>query len=144
MPKIFNAFIPIVLICLCTTTRSQAADLNVRISGIGDQHGTLIVELVDKDGYESGDSVAVRTQTLEPDSATEILELPDVEPGEYALLVFHDLNNNQELDFSVFSGPEEPLGLSNNIQFRLIPPGWQEVSFRVEKTDQDINIVLQH
>ena len=50
-----------------------------------------------------------------PVAANEMtVEIPFVEPGEYAIAVSQDLNQNQELDVNAFKIPKEPYGFSGS------------------------------
>ena len=51
------------------------------------------------------------------------LELP---PGEYALSVYHDLNENSKLDTGIFGIPTEKYGFSNNAKGYMGPPSFEK------------------
>lgn len=44
------------------------------------------------------------------------LRFPDIAPGAYALVVFHDENDNGEIDHDFLRLPSEPLGFSNGFR----------------------------
>ncbi|MEZ0540948.1 DUF2141 domain-containing protein [Fibrella arboris] len=54
----------------------------------------------------------------------------EVDPGDYALAVFHDLNNNGKID-TRFLIPREPYGFSNNIRPRFSAPNFNECRVQV-------------
>jgi uncharacterized protein (DUF2141 family) len=63
--------------------------------------------------------------------------------GEYAASVFLDRNRNGKLDTSVTGGPEEPWGVSNNVEpKRFGPPAYKEATFRYEGGAVTIEIEL--
>jgi uncharacterized protein (DUF2141 family) len=45
----------------------------------------------------------------------------NVQPGRYAIAVFHDLNGNGKLDRNFIGLPQEPYGFSNDTDRRGIP-----------------------
>ena len=59
--------------------------------------------------------------------------IKNVEPGEYALSAYHDLNNSRKLERSGILGiPQEPIGFSRlDVQKVRRHPKWDEVKFRV-------------
>lgn len=69
-----------------------------------------------------------------------------VKPGTYAVSVFHDHNNNGELDFSWFPlpGPAEGVGASNDAPASLGPPKWNDAKFSVGKTGKVITIRIRY
>ncbi|MCP1335524.1 DUF2141 domain-containing protein [Hyphomicrobiales bacterium FT118] len=46
-------------------------------------------------------------------------------PGEYAVIVFHDENDNGLLDTGIFGVPVEGYGFSNNAEGFLSAPAWR-------------------
>ena len=47
------------------------------------------------------------------------IRFPDLPYGDYALVVFHDENQNGRVDHNFFNFPSEPLGYSNGFSFGL-------------------------
>lgn len=60
--------------------------------------------------------------------------IDDVTPGEYALLVYFDENNNGRIDKNFIGIPNEPLGFSNNYRPKG-PPVYDRAAFQL-KTDE--------
>ena len=126
------------------STSGTAAELKINITNILQLKGNLIIELVDKQGFDSDDVISIQSVQMTVEETEMSMSLADLPPGEYALQVFQDMNNNNDIDFSIFSGPEEPFGFSNNPEFDLIPPSWDEVKFILSQQPKQIDIRLQH
>ncbi len=58
----------------------------------------------------------------------DIYHIENIFPGEYALLVYHDENNNHRLDKNFIGIPTEPLGFSNRYQPNG-PPSYSRAAF---------------
>ena len=58
--------------------------------------------------------------------------IQNIPPGEYALLVFFDENNNDRLDKNFIGIPNEPLGFGNQYQPKG-PPSYQRAAFTLKK-----------
>ena len=58
----------------------------------------------------------------------------DVAPGEYALLVYFDENNNGRIDKNFIGIPKEPLGFSNGYQPKG-PPVYDRAAFQLKKEE---------
>jgi len=49
--------------------------------------------------------------------------------GNYALVIFQDINQNGQLDKGLFGIPREPYGFSNNPWMLIGPPSYQDCEF---------------
>jgi uncharacterized protein (DUF2141 family) len=61
--------------------------------------------------------------------------------GEYAISVYHDANNNGELDKNIFGAPKEDYNVSNNAKNTFSAPKWEDAKFYLDK-DLKIKIKL--
>jgi uncharacterized protein (DUF2141 family) len=66
----------------------------------------------------------------------------ELEPGNYAVAVYHDVNNNDKLDKNLVGYPREPFGFSNNYRPVLSGPDFSDCSFEVGSTNKQIAIRL--
>jgi len=55
--------------------------------------------------------------------------IENIPPGEYAISIFHDENDNGKLDTNFIGIPKEPYGFSNNPVIKLRPPTFMEAKF---------------
>jgi uncharacterized protein (DUF2141 family) len=88
--------------------------------------------------YDSADnwlSDRWRTRKIVPvaghrvdDSVTMEIDLP---PGQYALSVFQDADDDGKLARNFIGLPKEPAGLSNNLRPRFGPPRFKDAVFTV-------------
>lgn len=60
--------------------------------------------------------------------------IENIEPGEYALLVYYDENNNDRIDKNFIGIPKEPLGFSNRYRPKG-PPSFKRAAFIIEKDE---------
>lgn len=70
-------------------------------------------------------------------------ELPDLAHGQYAIAVYHDLNNNQKLDKNLMGIPTEPYAFSNNPKVKWSPPTFEESKFQLQGKHLKMQIHLQ-
>ncbi|MGF7216519.1 uncharacterized protein (DUF2141 family) [Spirosoma lacussanchae] len=66
-----------------------------------------------------------------------------VEPGEYAVAVYHDENGNGKMDKRVFGIPKEPYGFSNNFRPVMSAPKFGDCRFSVNESGKAISIRLE-
>jgi uncharacterized protein (DUF2141 family) len=58
-----------------------------------------------------------------------IIDVNDLNAGEYGISLFQDMNKNGKLDKSWVGKPTEPIGFSNNAAANFGPPKYDEVKF---------------
>ncbi len=70
--------------------------------------------------------------------------IKNVEPGEYSLSVYHDLNGSGKLERSGILGiPQEPVGFSRlDVQKIRRHPKWDAVKFHVGENDTSVMVHL--
>ena len=65
----------------------------------------------------------------------------DIPSGPYAISVFHDENNNGEMDSNFMGIPKEDYGCSNDATGFMGPPKWKNAKFEL-KENKSITITL--
>ncbi|HLK98913.1 MAG TPA: DUF2141 domain-containing protein [Hymenobacter sp.] len=65
-----------------------------------------------------------------------------VEPGDYAVAVYHDENGNGKMDKRMFGIPREPYGFSNNFKPVISAPKFSDCRFSVGESGKVITIKL--
>ncbi len=65
-----------------------------------------------------------------------------VEPGEYAIAVYHDQNGNGKMDTRLFGIPKEPYGFSNDFRPMLSAPKFSDCEFSVGDGGKTMRIKL--
>ena len=91
--------------------------------------------------FKSGPGCVVRS--VAADSPVVRVRLADIAPGTYAVKVFHDVNNNGQLDLNWLGVPNEPYGFSNDARGSFGPPPFQEASFQVGPKPLTIRITMK-
>ena len=123
------AAIPLALLLVAA---APAAELQVAVSnppGVGN----LVFVLFDSANSfgDFRDPVQAKVLTAENGASHTFTGLP---AGEYAVLVFSDLNGNRQLDKNFIGLPIEFIGLSNGYEPRG-PPQFKRASFVLEEND---------
>ena len=78
--------------CLIAAPLASASDLTVTVEGIAKQQGSIMLGLFDEASYEGDGAVDGANLTVEGDSVTVTFE--GLEPGEYAVRLYHDVNDD--------------------------------------------------
>ena len=81
-------------------------------------------------------------QVIEVDQSTLSVEFTGLEPGTYCISLFHDEDDNGQLNTEgLFGLPSEPYGFSNNPKTWFGPPSFEDCRFEVRQ-DMEIDIHL--
>lgn len=67
-----------------------------------------------------------------------------IAPGEYAIAVYHDENNNNTLDSNFIGIPKEGVGASNNARGRMGPPTFEDAKFQLNGQALQLNIKIRY
>ena len=116
----------------CAVPASGLACLHVVISGISEDKGVVRLSLYDAaENYEAREH-SCRFDVLPVKDMKSDVVFNNLKPGWYAVLLYHDANNNNHFD-RVMGIPAERFGFSNNIRPRITgAPDFEEARFRLE------------
>lgn len=132
---------------LLTATPAVSEDektgtLIVAATGFESEDGHVLVQLANsKEDYEADDEGfrVARIKAADGKATTKFEGLPY---GEYAIKIFHDENDNEELDIG-WMGPEERYGFSNDARAMMGPPDWDDAKLVVDQPEQSITIKVE-
>ena len=133
----------IAMATLLLAGHALAATIDVQLSDIQPGSGMIRVVL-----YKDADSFRHEERAFQivsaPATATSaIVHFNDVPPGVYALLAYHDANNNKKLDLLMGMFPREGWGLSNDPTI-IGPPRFSASAFTVADPVTRIGIRLHY
>jgi len=145
-PKFDMRFFPsllFTLICIAGLSQDKGQNQNIRvvIGNVRDAEGTLWVALFNSE--ENFLNERFRSLKLTPNKGQVVGEFEDIPPGNYAISVLHDTNNNKIVDKNAFGMPTEGVGFSNNAMGRFGPPDYKNVVFEFPK-ESEIVINLKY
>jgi uncharacterized protein (DUF2141 family) len=108
---------------------ASASDLTVKVEGISKAQGSIMLGLFNEATYNGDGSVNGANLKVESDSVSVTFE--GLAPGEYAVRLYHDLNDDGEMNTNPFGMPTEPYAFSNDAQGRFGPAKWDAAKFTV-------------
>jgi len=91
------------------------------------------------DKFLKSGQMAIR-MVVRPDGKSTLSIPVALAPGEWAVAVSQDLNNNDKLDKNFLGIPTEPFAFSNNVKPRLAAPRFEECKFTVTGPGQVVTI----
>jgi len=125
---------PVLLLLVAYTSSAAIADgslLRVELSGLQEVEGNIYIAVYDSDDTWLGDDTVYEQQVVIADARDGELVWAEMHlpPGEYALSIFYDSNDNGELDTNFIGIPKEPVALSNNARPKFGPPKYKDAVF---------------
>jgi uncharacterized protein (DUF2141 family) len=152
-PRSWPQLACVAALCVLTGGDVAAADLQVEVRNVKPRRGEVRAALFDNaEAFAS--AVKIRAVVSEGEIVTGVftregdflkdpvdtaqvpvqgrsvlLRFTDLEPGEYALGVFQDLNGDEKLDITLGGLSLEPWGVSNDAGNVDEDPRWEDVKF---------------
>lgn len=114
--------------------------LEIAVEGVETSDGTIQVALFTaREGFLKPEAV-FRADSARAQKGTTRLLIEDLPHGTYALAIFHDRNNNRELDKNWVGIPKEPMGFSNARMKTFGPPSFEDCQIDLR---QDMSIAVR-
>ena len=119
---------------------TQAINLTLKITHIESEEGQVAVALYrsEKDFMKTqfqGKLVTATKGTLE-------IIFENLPPGEYAISILHDANQNGKMDTNLIGIPKEGYGFSNNAIGVIGPPTFAKAKFQLSQ--KTISITMKY
>ena len=122
----------------CTSTELA---IRINITKISKQKGSLVIDLHDDNPEHFLKSSKVLLRIRQAVTGKEMSVCMPIEmPGQYAVGIYHDSNNNEKFDKNFLGIPKEHFGASNNPKFGLSKPPIEGSLFEVTETGADIEL----
>lgn len=133
--------------CLVAGLAPQAAraeTLTVAVGGLRNAMGLVEVAVcADETCYDHQRGFAAVGR--EPAALPKVLFTFDgLQPGRYALMMFHDENGNGRYDRDFLGLPREGYGFSNDAKPVFGKPSWRKVAFDVPEGGASIAVTMQY
>lgn len=72
-----------------------------------------------------------------------VVKFDNLPPGDYAITLYYDENDNGKLDTGMFRIPREKAAFSNNAWRRFGPAKWKDAHFELMQKDLDPSIQMK-
>ena len=129
---------------------SKGTSLVVKVEGLRNHKGVVAVNLFrGAGGFPDDDSKAFTKQVVPipaPQAGganTATVRFDHLPPGEWAVVLLHDENNNHKMDTGLFGIPKEGFGASNNPKARTGPPHFRDASFTITPGEAERSITIK-
>jgi len=113
----------------------EKVTITATVVNVSSNEGKVGFALYDKNTFMAKPIQSVNSKI---ENGKSIVTFKDVPAGEYAIVCYHDKNNNDRMDFSPQRMPLEDYGSSNNVM-NFGPPTFENAKFKV----YDKNVSLE-
>lgn len=133
-----KAFIFLLLVPILCFSQNT---LSIRVNNVANPYGSVNVAVYNSDETFLSFDRVLKTDSVAAHKGSVELYISNLPPGEYALAVFHDENNNGKLDTNWLGIPKEKVAFSNAKMKTFGPPKYHECAFKMI-SDHEIHIDL--
>ena len=113
-----------------TPSASPQNPLDVEVIGLRNDSGQVGCSIFnDAKGFPRDDSKVLHHVWTPIRAGKATCEFPNLEPGQYAAVVFHDENGDHKFNMNAFGMPMEGYGFSNDAAALFAPPSFQSAAF---------------
>ena len=128
---------------LLTIASGWAATLHVTVEGIRNDSQPVRVLLFNTPDSFPDEEMHFKVQATKATEGTAVVEFTDLDPGTYAIMAYHDENEDAKLNRVLGMWPSEGYGLSLN-PLVMGPPAFQDSSFELPARGLSVTIPLQY
>lgn len=130
---------------LTSFSRQNVSDSNynlqVNVSAISNNKGLVEFALYKNPAVFTEAGKTHRLARVDAQKGTVTYTFKDLEPGKYALVVYHDENHNKICDKNFFGIPTEAYAFSNNVRPKLSVPSFEDCAIKLQQ-DRSIQIKM--
>ncbi|HKK76998.1 MAG TPA: DUF2141 domain-containing protein [Saprospiraceae bacterium] len=127
-----------------TISPGPLGNIELRLKNIEKEKGSIRLAVYDNRADFEAQGQAIYGKVITDFSGKETsIQLPELSFGQYAIAVYHDLNNNNKLDKTLVGIPKEPYAFSNNPKVKWNPPTFEESKFQLREGELKMEIQLQ-
>lgn len=125
-----------VLFIANSVTAQEKATITAEVVNATSDTGKIGFALYTKDTFMKNPIQAKNAKIVDGKS---LVTFENVDLGEYAIICYHDKNDNDKMDFAVNGMPLEDFGASNNVM-TFGPPTFEGAKFEVNEKNVSLKI----
>lgn len=136
--KILTTLVLFISLFVVQQVTGQTQSITATVVNATSDTGKVSFALYNKQNFLAK-PLQAKTATIKNGKSLVVFE--NVKPGEYAIVCFHDKNNNDKMDFEANGMPIEDFGASNNAM-NFGPPQYNQAKFSVTNKNVSLEIKL--
>jgi uncharacterized protein (DUF2141 family) len=133
------------LLSLSFQLTAQKSQLVIYVVDFENNKGQVILDIYNNEkGFPIDAEKAIKRVVGTINNKTASFDVTDLPLGEYAFVVIHDENKNNELDDNFIGIPTEALGVSKNVKGRFGPPSFDDAMFTLTNTKLTMKVIMRY
>ena len=120
--------------------QQEKLSVKVNVDNIGSDQGNIYYMIFNSE-EDFNNRTPLRSSLSKVENGQTSVEFKDLGKGVYAILCFHDQNENGQMDFTENGIPIERYGLTNNT-FNYGPPSFSDAKFDISDANLTFEIEL--
>lgn len=141
--KLISVFLLSISFFIYPAGKDQKGKLIIKFSGLSSSSGVVKVAICNSETNYKDHRAPFIGKSLPIINNKAVIELDELQFGEYAVKAFHDEDSNDDLNTNFLGIPVEDYGFSNNARGMFGPPAWQEAKLMLNETSKIIEIVIK-
>ncbi|KGL63741.1 DUF2141 domain-containing protein [Polaribacter sp. Hel1_85] len=133
--KLIVGLLAMTMLFITNSIKAQNQTITATVVNVSSDFGKVGFALYNKENFRMKPIQASASKIIEGKS---VVVFENVEAGEYAIICYHDKNNNDKMDFQSNRMPLEDYGASNN-NMSFGPPRFDDAKFKLD----DKNVTLE-
>ena len=125
-----------------SNTEMEEGAISITIKGIENKGGIMMVALFNENDKFLKIPSYYQEVIISDESEIEVV-FANIPYHRYAISIYHDLNENGELDSNMIKIPKEPIGFSNDYFPKFGPPKFKNASFELNQKDISMTVNLK-
>lgn len=120
----------------------QSSNINVKVSGIRNTKGNILIYLYQgEDGFPTDTKKVFKSVSVPSTGSSIQYTFTNLPAGAYAISAVHDENGNGSIDTNFVGIPKEGTAASNNAKGSIGPPKFKDAQFNsTQQTSLELNI----
>ncbi len=124
---------------------ANKSELQIKVTGFKDNGGKCVIMLFKAEpGFPKEPKKAVQVFPVLIQSKSCELTIPNLDTGTWAVSVFHDSNENGEVDTNFMGIPKEGIGVSKNVIPAMRAPRFDECQFQLTEPKMELLIQIKY
>ena len=133
----------LVALAVLPVRAADPAGISVTVDGVANATGRVLVAVCTRETF-LGEQCPYMANAPAPAGGTVEIVLEGIEPGTYAVQVFHDENENFDIDRTFFGWPKEGMGFSNDAPMNYGPPEFDKAAIELKRGRNETRLNMRY
>ncbi|TAF72056.1 MAG: DUF2141 domain-containing protein [Bacteroidetes bacterium] len=131
-------------LCAIYTAQSQTVNITVTVSNVKSNKGVIKVCIFNKEtGFPEKTNLSIKCVKVAAAKGVMQIKVEGIAPGNYAIAVHHDTNNDGIFNTNFFGIPIEASGASNGAKGKMGPPKYSDAVIVIDKNKTQVAISIE-